>query len=288
MRGNHLPLPGVVTDMMRIATRAPRRLTASLSLLISVVASAPLRAQSTSAATASRAGEQAPLRFEVVSIHLHPFNGSDEPSDRRMLPGGRFVAAATTVSTLLRIAFGTDSNRISGAPHWVGEEMFDIDGVTEGHSEVRSPEQFQQLIRSLLEDRFQLKFRREQRDASVYWLEADKPGKLGPVLSRSREDSQPNMSVNSSGPTKTMKMTKESMKDIAAALTRQIGRPVEDHTALEGTFDFQIAWSPDDLPNAGEPPLLTVLKDRLGLRLRSARGTTEQVVLEQISRPTPN
>ncbi len=118
------------------------------------------------------------MRFEVVSIRLHAFVG-DEPSNRQILPGGRFVATATSVRTLIRIAFGTDDNRIASAPNWIDNETFDINAITLNHVEVTRPQQFQQLILSLLEDRFQLKFHREQEEAPVYWLELDKPGKLG-------------------------------------------------------------------------------------------------------------
>jgi uncharacterized protein (TIGR03435 family) len=73
------------------------------------------------------------MRFEVASIHPHRSSG-DEPSNRQMLPGGRFVATATTARTLIRIAFGTDDERISGAPNWIGNETFDINAITANHT----------------------------------------------------------------------------------------------------------------------------------------------------------
>ncbi len=230
---------------------------------------------------------QPSFRFEVISIHPHQSAG-DEPSNRQVLPGGRFVATATTVRTLLRIAFGTDDNRISGAPRWTDNETFDINAVTAGHAEVKTPGQFQQLILSLLEDRFQFKFHREQKEVPVYWLELDKAGKLGPALKPSLPDSQPNMSTNSSGATAAMKVTKMSMADIAAALRRQSGRPVEDHTGLTGTFDFQIEWAPEETPDSTDPSLFTVLKEQLGLKLRPAKGTDETLIIDHIAEPSDN
>ena len=228
-----------------------------------------------------------PLRFEVASIRPHQSAG-DEPSDRRVLPGGRFIATATTVRTLIRIAFGTDDNRISGAPNWIDNETFDIAATTANHAEVTTPEQFQQLILSLLEDRFQFKFHREQKEVPVYWLELDKPGKLGPALKPSTPASQPDMSTNSNGSRAAMKASKMSMADIAAALRRQAGRPVEDHTDLKGNFDFQIEWAPEETPDSADPSLFTVLKEQLGLKLQSARGTTETLIIDQITHPSAN
>jgi uncharacterized protein (TIGR03435 family) len=205
-----------------------------------------------------------------------------------MLPGGRFVATATTVRTLIRVAFGTDDNRISGSPGWIDSETFDINAVTFDHAEVTTPQQFQQLILSLLEDRFQLKFHREQKEAPVYWLEVDKPGRLGPALKPSSPDSRPNMSTNSNGSKATMKASKMSMADLAAALRRQAGRPVVDHTDLKGNFDFQIEWAPEETPDSADPSLFTVLREQLGLKLEPAKGTEEIFIIDQIARPSAN
>ena len=265
-----------------------------LALQVSLVVSLPLSAQSQSTAssqtqspTASLPEAQPPLRFEVASIRPRQ-PGGDEPSNRQMLPGGRFVATATTVRTLIRIAFGTDDNRISGAPNWIDNETFDINAITANHAEVTTPQQFQQLILSLLEDRFQFKYHREQRESPVYWLELVSPGKPGPGLKPSAPGSEPNMSTNSNGARAAMKATKMSLGDTAAALRRQAGRPVEDHTGLQGNFDFQIEWSPEETPDSADPSLFTVLKEQLGLKLCSAKGTTEAIIIDQIAHPSAN
>jgi uncharacterized protein (TIGR03435 family) len=145
-----------------------------------------------------------------------------------------------------------------------------------------------QLILALLEERFQFRFHREQKEAPIYWLELDKPGKLGPGLKPSTPDSQPNMSTNSNGSKAAMKASKMSMADVVAALTRQAGRPVEDHTGLKGNFDFQIEWAPEETPDSADASLVTVLKQQLGLKLQSAKGTTETLVVDQIAQPTAN
>ena len=279
---------------MRASRTKLLRTARSLALQLPLgVASLHLSAQSQSEApspalspTVSQAAEP-PLRFEVASIRPHQSAG-DDPSNRQILPGGRFVATATTVGTLIRIAFGTDDNRISGAPSWTGNETFDINATTVNRTEVTTTLQFQQLILSLLEDRFQLKFHREQKEARVYWLELDKPGKLGPALKPSTPDSQPNMSTNSNGSRAAMKVSNMSMADIAAGLRRQSGRPVEDHTGLIGNFDFQIEWAPEESPDSADPSLFTVLKEQLGLKLQSAKGTTETILIDQIAHPSAN
>jgi uncharacterized protein (TIGR03435 family) len=227
------------------------------------------------------------LRFEVSSIHPHAAD-DNAPSDRRMLPGGRFVATATSVRTLIRIALATDDNRMVNAPGWIDNEKFDINGTTVDRVEVSTPEQFQQLILSLLEDRFQFKFHREQKEGPVYWLVLDKPGKQGPALKPSAADAVANMSTSSNGTKAAMRVTKATMVDIAAGLRRQAGRPVEDHTNLKGEFDFSIQWSPEETPDSADPSLFTVLKEQLGLKLQPAKGAVEMIVFDQITQPSAN
>ncbi len=227
-----------------------------------------------------------PLQFEVASIRPHPYNG-DEPSNRQFLPGGRFIATATTARTLLRIALMTDDDHMSGAPAWTDRELFDITAVTADHSEPKTPEQFQHVLLSLLEERFQLRFHREQKEGPVYWLELAKPGVLGPALKPTAPDSTPNLSTNG-GLRVEMTATAMSMADIAAALRRQAGRPVEDHTGLNGRFDFHIEWSSQQVDDAALPSLFTVLPQELGLRLKPARGTIETVVIDHIEQPSAN
>jgi uncharacterized protein (TIGR03435 family) len=96
------------------------------------------------------------------------------------------------------------------------------------------------------------------------------------------------MSTNYNGSSATMKVSKMSLADIAAALRRQAGRPVEDHTGLKGNFDFQIEWAPEETSDSTNPSLFTVLKEKLGLKLQSAKGTTEFIIIDQIARPSAN
>jgi uncharacterized protein (TIGR03435 family) len=266
-----------------------------LTLLIPlVIGSLHLSAQSqsttpspTQSPMASGPDAQPPLRFEVTSIHPEP-SGGDEPSNRRVLPGGRFVATGTTARTLIHMAFATDDNHISSAPSWIDNETFNISAITANHTEVTTTQQYEQLMLSLLEDRFQFKFHREPKESAVYWLEVATPGKLGRGLKVSAPGSKPNMSSNSNGSRAEMKVSNMSMADIAAGLRRQAGRPVEDRTGLKGEFDFQIEWAPEDAPDSVDASLFTVLKEQLGLKLQPAKGTSDMIVIDQIARPSAN
>jgi len=241
----------------------------------------------TESAAAPPSAEHQPLRVEVSSVRPHPYAG-DEPSDRRVLPGGRFVATATNVRTLIRVALLTDNSLITGAPGWIDTELFDINATTVDRAEITTPQQLQEFLLSLLQDRFQLKFHREQKEGPVYWLELDKPGQIGSALKPATSESKPGVSTNSNGPRAIMRVSNASMVDIAATLRRQAGRPVEDHTGLQGKYDFQIEWSPQPTPDSTTPSLFTVLKEQLGLKLRPAKGTFEQIIIDRIAEPSAN
>jgi uncharacterized protein (TIGR03435 family) len=96
------------------------------------------------------------------------------------------------------------------------------------------------------------------------------------------------MTTNAHGTIITMKAAKISMPGLAISLRRQLGRTVEDHTQLEGEFDFELVWDRDETGNSTAPSLFTALKDQLGLRLRAARGKIPTVVVDHIERPTGN
>jgi len=253
----------------------------SLALLLATVTSPPLLARPQSTDT------HVPVPVDVASIHPHQSTTMDDPSDRRVLPGGRFVATGTSVRTLLRVALMTDDSRILGAPSWI-DRKYDITATTADHTEITNPKQFQEFLLSLLETRFQLKFHRDQKEGSVYWLEQEKPGKDGPAMRPDTSGSPPEMSTNSSGVRATMKASGMSMRDIAAALTRQAGRPVEDHTGISGRFSFQIEWAPQVASDSSLPSLFTVVKEQLGLRLRPAKGNLEVFVIDRLEEPSAN
>ena len=76
-------------------------------------------------------------------------------------------------------------------------------------------------------------------------------------------------------------------------------RPVVDHTALTGHFDFTLEWTPDlsqfggrDLttgPERNRPPALsTAIQEQLGLRLESRRVAVDVLVIDTVEGPSQN
>jgi uncharacterized protein (TIGR03435 family) len=96
----------------------------------------------------------------------------------------------------------------------------------------------------------------------------------------------------------------QSMKTFADSLGAQVGRPVIDATGLTGSYDFTLTFMPEPggrgmpagLPPPGAPELPpidpnapalpTALQEQLGLKLESAKGPVEMIVIDSIEQPS--
>jgi uncharacterized protein (TIGR03435 family) len=233
-----------------------------------------LSAQSNS----SSAAPLVPYHFEVVSIKINRTGGS---SDADFLPGGRFRGRNLSVRNMIQMATRVEDNQMSGVPAWADTESYDVDGKTVSTEPV-TQEQKSDVMMALLEERFSFKVHRDTREGPVYRLEVEKNGPRLTVHGTSDRL----MSTNANGTLITMKAMKISMPSLAISLRRQLGRTVEDHTHLEGDFDFELVWDRDGTVDSTAPTLFTALQEQLGLRLRAARGKIPMVVIDHIERPS--
>ena len=112
----------------------------------------------------------------------------------------------------------------------------------------------------------------------------------------------------------TMQASGVPLQQMVAFLQQQVGRPIYDKTDLKALFDFKLQFSPEGLttpglppgvtlplpgggppPATGEPavaadplPSLFTAIQQLGLRLDSARGPVEVLVVDSVQKPTEN
>jgi uncharacterized protein (TIGR03435 family) len=126
--------------------------------------------------------------FDVVSIR-------PSAADSRIRGGGvrgdRYTMNGTTLRGLLQNAYqnsfsGGSAGRVQiiGSPAWMDSERYDVQATVDCSGGVVSREQFQMMIQSMLEDRFQLKVHMEKRELPVYNLVV---GKDGPRLKASAD-----------------------------------------------------------------------------------------------------
>lgn len=92
-----------------------------------------------------------------------------------------------------------------------------------------------------------------------------------------------------------------TMKDIADHFSESavdLGRPLVDGTGLTGTFDFTLEWTPElngslppnetFRPDLSGPGFREALREQLGLKLESQKGTITVFVVDHVEHPTEN
>jgi uncharacterized protein (TIGR03435 family) len=223
-------------------------------------------------------------------------------------------------------------NQMEGGPSWLDSTRFDIvarydaslvpppGAATAGGPGAQAgsalPPQFV-MLRQLLADRFKLKAHFDTRERPLYALMlARADGRLGPKLTKSTVDCAAMMAAARAGggppappplpadgrPVCGLRMGpgvfsggNVSMSGLANALAKFAGRPVVDKTGLPGTYDLQIDYTPDQIPNVNgnpapvnpdAPSLFTALQEQLGLKLEAERGGVQVLVIDSVEMPT--
>lgn len=189
-------------------------------------------------------------------------------------------------------------------------------------------EQFHQMMRNLLKDRFRLKLHHEKKNMTVYELTVALGGpklKHAAVTSASSPEDPwalPEYSMGKdgypifpagrgglAGPNGNYRWVgyNVSMQEITKTLSSQLGGPVIDATGLAGAYDMDLRWRVDsrwgleragipqeeinaleDLGRPG-PPLIRAVQEQLGLRLNPSKGMGDIVVIDGLrSVPTGN
>lgn len=263
-------------------------------------------------------GQPAPHpQFAVASIK--PSNSRTLMTVRPM--PGRLVADAS-VQLLLQNAYTVQPFQIEGGPEWIGAERYQIEAKAGGSA---SRAQMFLMLRSLLEDRFQLKTHRETRELPVYALVPARSGlKLAPPKEGSCVEPAPDAPSDWAGgriappgegrlPVATcgrvgvilqaggarIQGGKVFMPELAKELSLLMGRTVIDKTGFTGRFDVGLDFLPDETTPAmpppppgassdsGAPSLVSAIQ-QLGLRLESTRGPVEVIVVDHLERPSAN
>lgn len=184
---------------------------------------------------------------------------------------------------------------VEGAPGWTVTELYTIEGKSEGpaaRGKLMGP-----MLQAVLEERFRLKVRREVREAAVYHLVTARGGvKLKPFDGSCRSVSDFTKEEPPADPTNCRNSATATSRDwrgismdslvLAFLLPSIVGRPVVNRTGIEGLYDIHLEFSMDG--SGDRPTIPRALEEQLGLRLVSARGTREALVIERVERPIGN
>ena len=287
-----------------MAHRVAQQLNASKRVLLGAAAAATMAVPLTFGllnAPPSRAQAQ-PERgprpaFEVASIK--PGDPKEPRFGIMLRPGGRFTTTNATLRQLIGFAYDVRQNQITGGPSWGDADQYNIEAKPDGSFSVptgqRGAELIRQMLQSLLAQRFHLKVHQEIRDEPVYELVL---AKGGPKLKDSAGGENESERIGRG----TFTATATPIALLLKPLSQVLGRSIIDKTGLTGSYDFTLQWTPDSgqyrsLGGAPipDPPadsdsvsLFTALQEQLGLKLESAKGSVEIIVIDSAEKPSEN
>ena len=270
---------------------------------------------------------QAGPTFDVVSIKP---NKSATSGRLNVSPGGRFEWTNTTLKDLMRLAymrFPYDAREVAGGPSWIQSEGFTVIATTDRPLQTRAdglPVDLIAMLKTLVEDRFQLKVHNEARDGAIYALVLARGDKKVGTGLRSVPDAcadsikditagkaqQPQPRRNGPGPCSfggppgRIVANAVTMTMFANLLSGSVGQPVVDRTGLTGSFDIELTFDPASAAKAAKavpsdptapiapdntaPSVFTALQEQLGLKLEPTRGPVDVLVIDHVERPTEN
>ncbi|MEP6962580.1 MAG: TIGR03435 family protein [Acidobacteriota bacterium] len=244
---------------------------------------------------AIRAQQAASSKFEVTSVKPNKSGVRRYDINPK---GNRFVATNVSLWVLVEWAYQMEEFRISGGPAWLKSDRFDIEANAEKNV---SMEQFRVLLQPLLADRFHVQLHRETKEFPIYNLAV---AKGGPKLKAAQCVGTPSPANPCGGFSGTSRGTlvgrAASIAAFATTLSGILGRSVRDNTALKGMYDFDLSWTPDETARQGTgdpdappadingPSFFTAVQEQLGLKLESAKGPVEVLMIDHAEQPAEN
>jgi uncharacterized protein (TIGR03435 family) len=252
-------------------------------------------------------------RFEVESIKR---NVSGEPvTYARWFPS--LHIERMTLKNLVILAWQVQDFEVTGGPGWIHSERYNIDAKTEA-----PPVPSQQYValerrglQTLLRDRFHLTIHRETKQLPIYELTVAKGGlKVNPSNCIQRVTGDTAIAPGKTGSDYCRSPANGggriqgagvSMAFLSHILAGRLSRMVVDKTGITGEFDLQLTFTPDApaVPSADAPgrrpadgaeaadlgpDLFTAMQEQLGLKLESAKGPVEILVIDHVEKPDAN
>lgn len=265
-------------------------------------------------ATGSVVGQKR-LEFAAVSIRRNNSGGAQQPGAptrdgyqmRNMLMAFPLMTAYVPQIGGASV-YGDD--QVIGMPAWMvsDTEHYDIEAKVDEadlknwQDPAKQPAMMREMLQSMLADRLKLKVHRSSKIGSVYQLVE---GKTGPKF---KETDPKNAQTGSyplpGGGRIAMEMRGDqtmthyfgiTMAQLAGMWSGQEGRPVEDRTGLTGKYDLTIQKTAQ--PATTEQPRgaaenanesIQSQAGQIGLKLQSASGEIETLVIDHVERPSEN
>ena len=233
--------------------------------------------------------------FQLADVHPSPWVRNPQMSGGA-LHAGRFELRRATMVDLIRTAYNLDAADVAAGPGWLDFDRFDIVAKA---PPATSRENLRLMLQTLLAGRFHLAVHRESRPMPSFVLSLGKGKPKLKVATGSGEpgcrpdmrppiaDEVPRWEISCHGV--SMASFVHEIRDVAG---RYLPDPVIDSTGLQGAWDFNFEYTPQELlERAGSDgvSLFDAVDKQLGLKLEPRKVPRPVVVVDSVNEtPTPN
>jgi uncharacterized protein (TIGR03435 family) len=240
--------------------------------------------------------------FEIADAHLSRTARGFAQNFGGVLREGRYFNRDATMLNLVVAAYGVPEDTISGGPGWLSSDLFDViakvpNGTTPATANV--------MLQNLLAERFKLVVHNGTHPVPRYVLTVAKGGsKLKPSSGSGKQGCQQvSQAGGQAGPTDpaatpnikvachdlTSQAIAENLRQMAGGY---FDHDVIDSTKLEGSWDFDLEWTPRGALAAKGPEGLSVfaaIEKQLGLKVDMQDVPLPSLEIVSVNRkPTPN
>ena len=260
------------------------------------------------------------LAFEIASVTpSRPYPGVG-PSGLAMevwalkagLSGpqdGRSIRVGGPLRSLIQAAYNVTRFQVEGGPSWVRSDGYAIDARAAGNATE------DEMLQSLLADRFKLTLLRETRTLPVYELVvADAGFKITPMKEGDCIAKQqlrwdlidleaplyvcggPRRRVLSQWPETRPRPQWPRVHRIEAGgisistlidfISGDVDRVVIDQTGFSGPFNLVLDFAPAADPESAGPTIFAAVEEQLGLRLQPASAPVDVLIIDHVERPS--
>ena len=221
-------------------------------------------------------------KFEVATVKV---NDQSNPAWHLGPPGrGSISILNRPLRGIIVQSFRTQGNMVFGGPDWIQSTNYDI--VGKGPDPNMTNPEVWEMMRSLLIERFHLKYHIENRDMPVFALTVLPSGhklKLGENGRCAEEIKAGKNCGDIIVPPFGAAMYNMPIGALITSIGVRAGRPIVDKTGLTGRYDVNVTWLPDgakleelnlqNVPAEYRPQDMTVfeaLEKQAGMKARAA------------------
>lgn len=224
---------------------------------------------------------QADVKVEVASIKPIPA----DRGERYVITGGRTLRCSCVLGALIQFAYNTRDYRFDSLPSWVQDQFYLITAQADTEGALTQDE-FREMARALLAERFHLRVHVRTERVAVYALVIDKGG---PKIARSAPESKRSRTELH----RKIELKRYDMTEFAQRLTVRLARRVVDLTGLTGFYDLDLEWAAEPEPavsgDEAGPSFFAAVRAQLGLRLEPRKDyPLEVLVIDHAERPAAN